>query len=94
MDLAPCSEDDRQRQEHQEDACERAAVPKPTARKMKLRNLVKDKGTQTFGLMYTSDVGVQASFSDSVCDAAIIGRAISIINDAAHWRFHQRSPRV
>ena len=43
-------------------------MPKPTPRRMMLRTVVKEKSTQTFGLMYTAKIGVQTDAKISEYD--------------------------
>ena len=82
MELAPRSDDGSQRQEQDHDAIEQAALPKPStgSRKMKLLTMVKDKSSQTFGFIHTTEVGVQANItSGNMHESGIMTRITGII---------------
>ena len=59
MDFAPRSDDGSQRQDKDEHALEQVAMPKPGPRRTRVRTVIKEKSTQTFGLIYTAEIGVQ-----------------------------------
>ena len=61
MDLVPRSDDGSQRQEQDHHATGQVAMPKPSQRRKK--TLVKEKSTQTTGLVTTTEASTQAGLS-------------------------------